>query len=315
MNLKTILLETSVFINNEYLDKYIELILTKNVSSHIKFKTSSHHIIPVAYYKIVNKPINNDSTNLVILFNSDHVLAHYYLVLCTKDPLYTKMLLAFNFMINEPNKYKLDTNISNELLLNIDNTIEQARIKLSQINSGKRHKAESYAKAKETFKKRYNVNCVSQLPGVGKKISKTKKGVSTISEKQRQILIATCKKRKGTHLSEDTKHKISIARKNHEVSPITRQKISIKCKGNIPPNKNSITVNKIKTEYISLNKLSFNDIDSVLTYINNNKYNIGTLVVNNKLKNRNFDWKYKKGCNQIKNIKNKLNINNARREK
>lgn len=224
---KSTLLKTGYFINNVYLSKYIELLNNKNTNKSIKFKTSIHHIIPVAYYKLENLSINNTSDNLVILYNSDHVLAHYYLVHCTKGELNTKMLFAFNYMIQEPDKYKIPKDISNIMSKDLDKIISKARKHIAEINTGKIRLESSKQKATETLKMHYGVNSVSQLPGVGDKISKSKKGKNTMTDYQRQVIIESNKRHNcGTIRNESTKQKISNSLKGHTVSAETRAKIS-----------------------------------------------------------------------------------------
>ena len=85
MNIKKRLLETGVVDDNEYLSKYIELIESNVNTKHISFKTQRHHIIPKCYFKLVNKQCDDSKENIVYLLYKDHVLAHYYLSLCSKD--------------------------------------------------------------------------------------------------------------------------------------------------------------------------------------------------------------------------------------
>lgn len=76
------LLTTNIFIDNEYFKKYAQLVednLT-NVSGTI---TQKHHIIPRVYFKSNNLPVDDSDDNLVTFSYADHVLAHYYLSLCT----------------------------------------------------------------------------------------------------------------------------------------------------------------------------------------------------------------------------------------
>lgn len=82
-NLKEKLLKTSSFIENEYLEKYIDLIVLNKNNEKIKFKTQCHHIVPRGYYRINCLDVDNSIDNKVNLLHKDHVLAHYYLSLCT----------------------------------------------------------------------------------------------------------------------------------------------------------------------------------------------------------------------------------------
>lgn len=94
--LKIKILNTNCFINNEYLDKYCELIINNLATEKEKYKTQNHHIIPQCYYEINNLIINNSKENLVNLLYKDHILAHYYLVLsCSNNILFNKLNTAF----------------------------------------------------------------------------------------------------------------------------------------------------------------------------------------------------------------------------
>ena len=80
---KETLLKTGYFVDNEYLDMYVDLIYKNKDTSYVRNATNNHHIIPKSYYKRLKKPINNSSENIVTVLFKDHVLAHYYLYLCT----------------------------------------------------------------------------------------------------------------------------------------------------------------------------------------------------------------------------------------
>ena len=62
--LKNILLETNEFLDNEYLDKYVDLITLNKFTKKELYKTQRHHIIPKCYYKNNNLLINNEANNL-----------------------------------------------------------------------------------------------------------------------------------------------------------------------------------------------------------------------------------------------------------
>lgn len=80
------LLDLNIFYDNEYLDKYVELVNANLKTPKEQFRTAQHHIIPKAYFKKLNQPIDNSEENLVNLLHKDHALAHYYIALATKDP-------------------------------------------------------------------------------------------------------------------------------------------------------------------------------------------------------------------------------------
>ena len=63
--LKDTLLSLNIFEDNEYLDAYIKLIEANKETKKEQFKTALHHIIPKAYFKKMNLPIDNSKNNLV----------------------------------------------------------------------------------------------------------------------------------------------------------------------------------------------------------------------------------------------------------
>ena len=94
--LKKKLLDTGYFIDNAYLDDYINLTQT---CSNAKY-TERHHILPRAYYKLVDISIDNSENNLVRLSFADHCKAHWLLYFCTKDKLRLATQTAFMIMVN-----------------------------------------------------------------------------------------------------------------------------------------------------------------------------------------------------------------------
>ena len=92
--LKEKLLATKCFIDNEYLDKYCELIELNKDTKKEKYKTQIHHIIPKCYYELNNLEIDNSKENLVNLLYKDHFLSHYYLALFSTILLEEKLTFA-----------------------------------------------------------------------------------------------------------------------------------------------------------------------------------------------------------------------------
>lgn len=93
------LLDLAIFIDNEYLDKYIYLINNYN-KQYTKFETQRHHIIPRAYFKHNKIKLDNSKANIVCLTYKDHILAHYYLYKCSKDWFNQCMLRALTYLSN-----------------------------------------------------------------------------------------------------------------------------------------------------------------------------------------------------------------------
>ena len=100
MNLKETLLSKEGFINNEFIDKYCFLIERNTRNYKVGGKTNSHHVVPRSWFKLHNQPVDNSLSNLVNLDYRDHVMAHYYLCLCTSDQLQYANELGFMCLIS-----------------------------------------------------------------------------------------------------------------------------------------------------------------------------------------------------------------------
>lgn len=78
--LKQKLLNTGLFLNNEYLDEYINLVLSNNITVGY---TEKHHILQRNYFKKSGLPVDNSPDNLITLSYCDHCKAHWLLYFCT----------------------------------------------------------------------------------------------------------------------------------------------------------------------------------------------------------------------------------------
>ena len=115
--LKNKLLETGIFIDNEWFDKYLDLVINNDNKESERFRTQRHHIIPSCYYRNNNIDIDNEDSNLVNLLLKDHLLAHCYLLLCSTDERFrTNMFYAICFISG----LKIDDNIKVVDLINSD---------------------------------------------------------------------------------------------------------------------------------------------------------------------------------------------------
>ena len=83
MNIKDKLLSCGLVHDNEYLDKYVEIMETKSAPTKEIGVHNRHHIIPRFYFRINNIPIDSSTENIANLVFKDHILAHYYLALCS----------------------------------------------------------------------------------------------------------------------------------------------------------------------------------------------------------------------------------------
>ena len=78
--LKQKLLDTGLFLANEYLDEYINLVLSNNITVGY---TEKHHILQRNYFKKSGLPVDNSPDNLITLSYCDHCKAHWLLYFCT----------------------------------------------------------------------------------------------------------------------------------------------------------------------------------------------------------------------------------------
>ena len=98
-NVKVTLTSLPGFIDNDYLLKYVRLI-ERNRNTRNRKGTNKHHIIPKSWFKLNNQVINNNLENLVTLSYRDHVLAHYFLCLCTEEQLQFANQLALMCLVS-----------------------------------------------------------------------------------------------------------------------------------------------------------------------------------------------------------------------
>lgn len=83
--MKNKLLAYGIFEDNESFNKYVALIKANLKTTQEPFKTQIHHIIPRQFYKYTKTKLDDTAANKVNLLHKDHILAHYYLYLCSKD--------------------------------------------------------------------------------------------------------------------------------------------------------------------------------------------------------------------------------------
>ena len=235
LELKNLLISTEYFVDNNYLDLYLQLIINNINTKRIKYSTQLHHIIPKSYYQLNNLQVDNTSNNLVNLLFTDHIIAHYYISKCCKNDIErTKHGLAVYLM----STYKPDE--FNKILNNkqiLQECYELSRKRLSQIAKNKKLSEEDRLKISNRTKGKNN-------PMYGKKRPDT-------AEFNRKTKIGN-KNRLGKFHTEETKQKLSNSIKG-------------KCKGRIWIN-NGINEKMIPIEHFSeyeINGYTKGRIDSV----------------------------------------------------
>lgn len=198
INLKTKLLETNLFIDNEYLNLYCELINSNLNTQRVKHKTQRHHIIPKCYYKMIKEPVDNSSYNLVDLLLKDHVMAHCYLVLASKENIFK--------YYNRISLYKIINHFNYDGIKDLMNNLDEVQL--------------AYEASREIALKYNSMN-----------VPKYKEEHDALmrSEKVRKSISQSMKEYRKTHpFTEEHRRKLSEAAKgNHNCSnPDTR---SVEC--------------------------------------------------------------------------------------
>jgi len=113
--LKSKLLELNLVVDNEYLDKYCELIESHINDKKISCVTQAHHIVPQYYYKDNNLKVNSKKENKVNLTHKEHALAHYYLSLCSIDKYIYKNECSLEYILGHNFKQMSKEEIIREL--------------------------------------------------------------------------------------------------------------------------------------------------------------------------------------------------------
>lgn len=193
--MKETLIKLGIVIDNEYLDKYCELIESNKNTKKEKFKTQAHHIVP-RYTKL------NDN-RIVNLSHKDHYLAHYYLCLCSGNDHYkfaneNALIRVFG------NKY---SNFTKEDLEHYNEILIDRNYRMSLKFKGKKRSPETIAKMSASLTGRHYK---------GKPMSEEKKKHLSEINKGKPSYVRTPEHRqmmsnlfKGHKLSEETKRKIS----------------------------------------------------------------------------------------------------------
>lgn len=221
---KTKLLETHLFVDNEYLSKYVELVKINANNDRIMFKTTAHHIIPKYCFEYLNIAVDNSDMNIVNLSYSDHVIAHFYLAECCANE--THKLFNYTAMYNISGNRFSDICCVDQILYSEGFREEFDLLKEVAAREAQRRGKEQipYIRTEETLKKlsdkltgyihihKGNVrkmippNEFNQYESLGWKRGR---GISSMSEEGKQRFR---EKRLGHEVSEETKDKIRQAR-------------------------------------------------------------------------------------------------------
>ena len=184
--------------NEEYLEKYKQLIEQRKIIPHSETEYGeNHHIKP----RCICPNEANDPKNIIRLSAYEHFLAHYYLMRAYEGtPYEEKLMYAFRFMNTRRTSIFTEAELQASALMYEDG---KKRFSESQTGKpsamiGKRHSKESRKKMSDALKGHPGWN----KGGKGKPHSEeTKKRLSELA--------------KGRHPSDETRKKMSEMRKGH----------------------------------------------------------------------------------------------------
>lgn len=111
------LLKFKCFVDNEFLDKYIDIVCSVYEPCDDMEK---HHIIPRMVFKKYGITLDNSDENIVLLPYMKHVLAHYYLSKCTCSDIKYKNLYAMAIIYGK-------RDITEEEIFDNDNDLQEFR--------------------------------------------------------------------------------------------------------------------------------------------------------------------------------------------
>lgn len=103
--------------DNEWLDKYIDILVKNEKTKKLVNYTQRHHIIPKYYFKYNGLEVDNSINNVVNLSIEEHVLAHYYLCMCSSDTYKGYSYASINYILRHNNVKSLPTYEEFKLLL------------------------------------------------------------------------------------------------------------------------------------------------------------------------------------------------------
>ena len=206
-------IDTDYFVDNKYLDKYLELIAS-NANTSESTTTQIHHILPRCYFVLTQNPLDDSDDNRVVLEYKDHILAHYYLCLCATNNLKYKLENAFLMLSNlkrvpdfRPNELTHYTEIYESCI--------SARKGVAPPNKGKPMSEEQKRKISNSLRG-HSVSDSSRI-----KMREAQLNMS--AEKRMNITLGT--QNRNYVPSIETRAKMSKSQLGHTVSTETRAKI------------------------------------------------------------------------------------------
>lgn len=294
------LLNTNLFKDNEYLDKYCELVETNECTLYDKSKVQRHHILPRCCFKLIGLKCDDSKKNLVNLLYKDHVLAHYYLSKCASDSkIYNHLFSALLFLIRDKDGFK-EFDINN--LDDYQETYEKFKASYfydKEMNIKKSLKLKGIKRSKET--------CLQiSLSNKGRKVKQSTRNKISKGMKGN-------KNRLGSHHNKESREKISLNNKN-TLRPETSIKLKDKPKTEthkkhmseshlgkkcseeqkekmkLSQSKRDPKTRAFKWVFVYDNKTFLGEV-SLLEYLNSHGFKIGSTSLRNTL-NGNINSRY-----------------------
>lgn len=101
--MRRMFLDTGWFLENRYLDNYLELVYNNANTEHIVGKTHQHHILPKCYFTMIGVEVDDSDDNIVTLSIKEHCIAHMYLFKCAIGKLKSRLSYAYSLFTSHFN--------------------------------------------------------------------------------------------------------------------------------------------------------------------------------------------------------------------
>lgn len=169
IELKQKLLQTNLFLDNDYLTSYITLILNNLSTKRVPGKTQQHHILQRKWFENYGYAVDNTEANLVNLLYKDHILAHYYLCKCTTSWLAkANSITLINMTSLKQNKKAMQTVIAelDEFQKNYEQLQQSVWThKITKQDLEKYYITENHTKKETADKFNCNLSCIDRWLG------------------------------------------------------------------------------------------------------------------------------------------------------
>lgn len=101
--MRRMFLDTGWFLENIYLENYLELVYNNANTEYIVGKTHQHHILPKCYFTMIGIDVDDSDDNIVTLSIKEHCIAHMYLFKCAIGKLKSRLSYVYTFFTSHFN--------------------------------------------------------------------------------------------------------------------------------------------------------------------------------------------------------------------